>query len=75
MHVAAKPHRLFVMWFPVEQPWQYRILDALPSGVDAAQLEAARRMTPTERVEAMVRLVELGERMRRARTAGSGGER
>jgi hypothetical protein len=55
------------MWFPPDQPWQYRILDQLPSGVDVAQLEQARRMTPTERVEAMCRLVELGEMLRHAR--------
>lgn len=55
------------MWFPAEEPWQYRVLDQLPPGVDDAQLAQARRMTPTERVEAMCRLVELGELMRRAR--------
>lgn len=63
------------MWFPVEQPWQYRILDTLPPGVDIAQLEAARRMSPTERIEAMVRLVELGAEIRRARAAPAGDAR
>ena len=51
------------MWLPVEEPWQYRVLDQLPPGVDPSQLERARNMTPTERVEAMVRLIELGEEM------------
>lgn len=55
------------MWFPVEQPWQYRVLDQLVRGVDLAQLERARRMTPTERVEAMCRLVELGDTLRRSK--------
>lgn len=54
------------MWFPVDEPWQYRVLDRLPAGVDVAQLEQARRMTPTERVEAMQRVVELGLLMRGA---------
>ncbi len=55
------------MWFPVEEPWQYRILDLLPPGIDEAQLEQARRMTPTERIEAMCQLVALGEELRRNR--------
>lgn len=62
-HCAYTP----VMWFPVEQPWQYRVLDLLPPGVDFAQLEQARQMTPTERVEAMCRLVEFAEHVQRAR--------
>lgn len=62
------------MWRPVAQPWQYRVLDALPSGIDVAQLEQTRRMTPTERVEAMRRLVELGESMQRARKSRRSGE-
>jgi hypothetical protein len=63
------------MWFPVEQPWQYRVLDQLPPGIDEAQLEQARRMTPTERVEAMLRMVEIGEIIRRARLDQSGERR
>jgi hypothetical protein len=59
------------MWLPVDEPWQYRVLDRLPPGIDRAQLEAARRMTPTQRVEAMVRLVKLGEDIRRQRERGS----
>jgi orotidine-5'-phosphate decarboxylase len=62
------------MWMPVDEPWQYRVLDQLPPGIDLAQLDQARRMTPTERVEAMVRLVKLGEEIRRQR-AGSSGDR
>ncbi len=60
------------MWFPVEQPWQYRVLDQLPSGIDAAQLAQARLMTPTERVEAMRRLVELGAQLKRSRAKRAG---
>lgn len=63
------------MWFPPEQPWQYRILDRLPPGVDEAQLEQARRMTPTERVDAMQQLVELGNRMHLAVTRTAGGSK
>jgi hypothetical protein len=49
------------MWFFVEEPWQYRILDQLPPGLDRAQLERTLKMTPTERLEAVVHLIELGE--------------
>lgn len=61
------------MWFPEGEPWQYRILDALPSGVDDAQLEAALKMTPTERVEAARKLGELAEQLQRARKASREG--
>jgi len=44
------------MWFPPEEPWQYRLLDVLPRGVDPDQLAADRRLTPTERVEKLQRL-------------------
>jgi hypothetical protein len=49
------------MWFFVDEPWQYRILDQLPPGVDEAQLERARSMTPSERLDAVTKLMELGE--------------
>lgn len=49
------------MWSFVDEPWQYRILDHLPSGIDEAQLERARKLTPTERLEAVVELMALGE--------------
>ena len=65
VRVVHKTRRLAFMWLPADQTWQYRVLDQLPSGIDVAQLERARRMTPTERVEAMVRLVALGEELRR----------
>jgi hypothetical protein len=45
------------------------VLDALPPGIDLAQLEQQRRMTPTERVDAAQRLVELAEAVRTARAA------
>jgi hypothetical protein len=54
------------MWFFVEEPWQYRVLDRLPSGIDRAQLEACRQLTPTERLDAVSELVELGEELRQA---------
>ena len=54
------------MWFPEDEPWQYRILDALPPGVDEAQLDAARKMTTTERIEAVIQMMELGEELQRA---------
>jgi hypothetical protein len=54
------------MWLFVDAPWQYRVLDCLPPGVDRAQLERARAMTPAERIEAATRLMELGEAMQRS---------
>lgn len=53
------------MWRPVDDPWQYRVLDAMPPSIDLAQLEAARRLTPTERIEAMLALVRAAEELRR----------
>lgn len=57
------------MWFFVEEPWQYRVLDALPPGIDRAQLERARAMTPTERLEAVEELMRTGEELARAVSA------
>jgi hypothetical protein len=53
------------MWRPVEEPWQYRVLDAMPSSLDLAQLERALAMTPTERIEAMCAMVRAAEELRR----------
>jgi hypothetical protein len=58
------------MWRPVESPWQYRILDAIPSGIDLAQLEAARNLTPQERVVAMMKLMQVVEQLQAARKRG-----
>ncbi len=54
------------MWFFVEEPWQYRVLDQLPPGIDQAQLAQARSMTPTERLQAVEDLMRLGEALGRA---------
>jgi hypothetical protein len=54
------------MWRPVDEPWQYRVLDACPPGVDEAQLEAALRMTPAERIEAAQRLSEFAAELQQA---------
>jgi hypothetical protein len=59
------------MWRPVESPWQYRVLDATPSGIDLAQLEATRRLSPQERVVALMKLMQVVEELQLARkTAG-----
>lgn len=55
------------MWSPPDEPWQYRILDALPPSIDPAQLERARRMTPTERIQAAMQIAALGDALARAR--------
>lgn len=51
------------MWFFVDEPWQYRVLDRLPPGVDLDLLERAQHMTPTERLDAVVELLELGQEL------------
>jgi len=53
------------MWRPVDEPWQYRLLDALPSSVDEAQLKRALEMTVSQRIDAMCRLVSAAEQLRR----------
>lgn len=54
-------------WEPTEEAWQYRLLDKLKPGVDIAQLERSLRMTVTERLEAVWRMGELAEELRRGR--------
>jgi hypothetical protein len=54
------------MWFFAEEPWQYRILDELPPGIDRDQLERSRKLTPSERLDAVVELMELGEQLQQA---------
>lgn len=54
------------MWSFVEEPWQYRVLDQLPPGVDRTLLERALAMTPTERLDAAIDLMETGEALRAA---------
>ena len=54
------------MWFPVEEPWQYRVLDRLPSGVDVAQLERTRKLSPTERIAAVEELMQLATELQQA---------
>jgi hypothetical protein len=55
-----------VMWFPRDEPWQYRVLDALPAGVDEAQLREAKRLTPEERIARAEELARLAEELRNA---------
>ena len=40
-----------------EPAWQDEIIRAIPSGIDQAQLEAFRSLSPTERLEEMRRLL------------------
>ena len=60
------------MWRPVDEPWQYRVLDAMPPSIDRAQLARALEMTPTERIEAMVELMRVAEELRRGMTPKRG---
>lgn len=50
-----------------EPTWDQRILAVLPSSVDLGQLRENLKRTPTERVEAMLALVEFIEAQRSRR--------
>src|SRR5918996_176966 len=54
-------------WEPTDYAWQYELLDKLPSGIDAVQLERGLRMTFTERLEAVRQLAEFADELRRGR--------
>ncbi len=54
------------MWIPPEEPWQYRVLDALPPGIDEAQLEAALALTVAERIARAEELCRFAEERGRA---------
>ena len=62
----------WVMWFPVTEPWQYRVLDMNPPSLDEASLREGLRMTPDERVADVVRLMEFADALRRARNEQQG---
>lgn len=73
--LAARGERAkisILMWRPVDEPWQYRVLDQLPSGVDLGQLERAAKLTPAERIEAAIELMAIAEELRRARERAEG---
>jgi hypothetical protein len=55
---------------PAEPAWQYDVLDRLPPGIDVEQLEAALRLSPTERLEQLQRLLDFVSEVSRA--AGHG---
>ena len=62
--ITARRCTLAIMWWPVDEPWQYRVLDAMPPSIDEAQLRRALEMTPTERIEAMLELMRTAEALR-----------
>ncbi len=51
-----------------ERPWQYELLDKMPSSIDMTQLEENLRLTPTERLEKMLKVL----RFLRGARAGAG---
>jgi hypothetical protein len=53
------------MWHPVEEPWQYRVIDAMPPSIDLEQIKRARALTVTERILAMMNVMEAAEALRR----------
>lgn len=60
------------VWRPVDQPWQFDLLDRLPPSIDESLLDESLRLTPTERIEKMMKLLEVMEELRRAREAKGG---
>ena len=61
------------MWTFEEEPWQYRVLDRLPPGVDEAQLARTLAMTPSERLDAAIELMRFAEELRGAVAGRAGG--
>jgi hypothetical protein len=53
------------VWFFPDEPWQYRVLDLLPSGIDVDQLTRNLRRTPSERLDAVIELMEVAEELQR----------
>jgi hypothetical protein len=49
-----------------EKTWDQRILEVIPSGVDVSQIDENLRLTPTERVEKMRRVLLSIDSMRAA---------
>lgn len=40
-----------------DRPWPYDVLDKLPSSIDETQLTENLRLTPTERLEKMLKVL------------------
>jgi hypothetical protein len=51
---------------PAEKSWDQRILELIPSGVDETLIEENHRLTPTERLEKMCRVLRFVEDVKRA---------
>ena len=56
-------------WYWIDEPWQYRVLDALPPGVDEAQ--HAHALSPTERVQSVVDLIRVAQDLQSAMRASA----
>lgn len=54
------------MWRWLDEPWQFRVLDQLPSSIDMALLERTLAMTPAERIQAAQELMETAETLQAA---------
>jgi hypothetical protein len=46
------------MWRPEEHPWQYDVLDRLPPGIDETLIDAALKLTPSERLDQLQALMD-----------------
>jgi len=54
-------------WELPEEPWQYRLLDLLPSSIDRGQLLEGLKLTPTERIEQVRAMGAFVEEVAKAR--------
>ena len=62
---STSPASIRAMWHPVEEPWQYRVIDAMPPSIDLEQIKRARALTLTERILAMMNVMGAAEALRR----------
>jgi hypothetical protein len=53
-------------WTLPDEPWQYRILDALPSSLDMDQLRENLKLTQTERMQKLQAMVNFAAELERA---------
>jgi hypothetical protein len=67
MAIAAESeYARSVAWKPAETPWQHELLQRMPPSIDPTQIIESLRLTPTERIERMLRFMAFAEDVRRA---------
>jgi hypothetical protein len=59
-------------WTLPDEPWQYRLLDSLPSSLDEGQLMENLKLTPTQRMEKLQAMVDFAAELERSRVKSGG---